>query len=214
MEIILSLVHDFQSQSQSRFTDSEWWYMGFGQENQDNIFHVCSRILDIRKPYLPNVILNTWPMSRQSNWFRLKSAADIFLRITLHDAPSWSCAVRYRAIISIRGITDVSSFHTVSTSRKLPRSTLAAGWQLAPKKHRKTSRPVITVAPVLSSHYQRALARCINLIRFSGWSVWTRGCVAQIFTHDSHFPILKDLLYIYIYANLYWKFFIPNFRNI
>lgn len=90
---------------------------------------------------------------------------------TMYPCTSWSCAVRYRAIISIRGITDVSSFHTVSTSRKLARFTLAAGWQLAPKKHRKTSRPVITVAPVLSSHYQRALAQRINLIRFSGWSV-------------------------------------------
>jgi len=131
----------------------------------------CSQIHDTRKPYLSNVTPNTWPMSRHSNWFCLKGAADIFLRITLHPCMSWSCAMRYRAIISIRGITDVSSFHTVSTSRKLARSTLVAGWQLAPKKHRKTFRPVITVAPVLSSHYQRALARRINLIRFSGWSV-------------------------------------------
>lgn len=63
----------------------------------------------------------------RSNWFRLKGAVDIFLRIALHDPPSRAVLIVRRevnrAIISIRGITDVSSFHTVSTSRKLARPT-------------------------------------------------------------------------------------------
>lgn len=110
-------------------------------------------------------LFDAWSTTAVDNWFRLKGAADIFLRIALHGCTVHISIVRRevnRAIISIRGITDVSSFHTVSTSRKLWLDPRAAGWQLAPKKHRKTSRQVITVAQALSSHYQRALARCIN----------------------------------------------------
>lgn len=132
--------------------------------------HYLSRTLFMRESYiLSNVISSMHDSRRQPNWFRLKGAANIFLRIALQRIAMCSTYVSIvrrevnRAIISIRGITDVSSFHTVSTSRKLaPRPTRAAGWQSAPKKHRKTTRPVITVAPALSSHYQRALARCIN----------------------------------------------------
>lgn len=104
-------------------------------------------------------------------------------------------APRCRAIISIRGITDVSSFHTVSTSRKLARSTLAASWQLAPKKHRKTSRPVITVAPVLSSYYPASFgsAQQPNTF-FRVVCLNSRYCTTQIFTRGSRFSILQKLI--------------------
>jgi len=114
---------------------------------------VCSRIFDTRKSYLPNVRIplptHDPCLGRQigSVW----KAPWIFFSVsycTIHSCTSWSYAVKYRAIISIRGITDVSSFHTVSTSRKWLDLRWLVGWQLAPKKHRKTSRLIITVAPV------------------------------------------------------------------
>lgn len=120
----------------------------------------------------------------------------IFLRIALQDARLDRARREGRSFWS-------------AESRMLARSTrfrhrgsridLQSRWpeQSAPKKHRKTSRPIITVAPVLSSHYQRALARCINLIRFSRWSVWIRSGPHK---HSSAFAIqylYKKSIYIF-----------------
>jgi len=103
--------------------DAEWWFVS---KSRDIIF----RIRSLRGNHiLSNVISSIHDPRRQSNWFRLKGAANIFLRIALHGLAMcmYVSIVRRevnRAIISIRGITDVSSFHTVSTSRKLaPRPT-------------------------------------------------------------------------------------------
>lgn len=100
--------------------DAEWCIVS---RSRNNIFRVRSLW---ETHILSNVISSMHDPPRQSNWFRLKGAADIFLRIALHGCTVHVSIVRRevnRAIISIRGITDVSSFHTVSTSRKLARPT-------------------------------------------------------------------------------------------
>ncbi|KYQ52241.1 hypothetical protein ALC60_08856 [Trachymyrmex zeteki] len=99
-----------------------------------------------------------------------------------------------RAIISIRGITDVSSFHTVSTSRKLARSTLA-GWlavgpeetsqNLSSGNNRCTGAIQSLPASFGSAHQPNTFSRvvCLNLQCYT----------VQIFTHNSHFSIPESL---------------------
>lgn len=113
---------------------------------------------------------------------------------TMLPCTSWSCAVKYRAIISIRGITDVSSFHTVSTSRKLARSTLA-GWlavgpeetsqNLSSGNNRCTGAIQSLPASFGSAHQPNTFSRvvCLNLQCYT----------VQIFTHNSHFSIPESL---------------------
>lgn len=183
--------------------DAEWWFV---LKSRDIIF----RIRSLRGNHiLLNVISSIHDPRRQSNWFRLKGAANIFLRIALHGlqcaCTSRSCAARWTG----------RSFRSAE-SRMLARSTRfrhrgswlldprAAGWQLAPKKHRKTSRPVITVAPALSSHYQRALARCINPNTFFRVVCFVNSRrVAQIFVHA-----FRSKIYLHANLSLYRKRFI------
>ena len=183
------------------------------QKDQDKVLYVCSRILDTRKSYLPNVIPSQHmthvsagelvPPERHHGYFSQYHIAR-YTRARLDRAP-WSTGRSFRS----------------AESRMLARSTRfrhrgswldlrwLVGWQLAPKKHRKTSRPVITVAPVLSSHYQRALVRRINLIRFSGWSK-----LAMLHCTNIHLQFTLSDSWKLICVIFCWKYFILNFREV
>lgn len=138
----------------------------FESKNRNNAFRVRPRVPSAltRAQYHPNIIPATWlttavelvPPERRYGYFsRVR-------RAHFDRAPAVSAN---RAIISIRGITDVSPVPHGLDIEEVG-STRGCSWP--PKKRRKTSCPVITVAPVLSARYKRALTRCINLIRFSG----------------------------------------------